>query len=97
VGKSYLEQAKTPEFERGLVRIVWSRLLAKFTPTNAVTVSKYQIALAECKQNKVELPAYYCSRLVAMQNKIIALRTTCLEADIVIQFLLGCLKEYQVS
>jgi hypothetical protein len=86
VGKSYSERAKTPEFERELANNVWSRLVVKYTPTNAVMIAKYRIALAECKQNKAESPADYCSRLVAMQNKIIVLRATCPEANIVTQF-----------
>jgi hypothetical protein len=44
-----------------------------------------------------ESPTDYCARLIAIQNKIHALGATCVEADLVTQFEIGCGKEYRVA
>jgi hypothetical protein len=97
VGKSYLERGKTAAFPRGVARVVWAKLVAKYVPTNTAMIAKLRSALADCKQSKAELPTDYCSRLIAMQNKLTALQADCPEETLVTQFKLGCLKDYHVA
>jgi hypothetical protein len=97
VGKSYLEHGKTAAFPRGVARVVWAKLVAKHVPTNTAMIARLRSALADCKQNKAESPTDYCSRLIAMQNKLTALRATCPDETLVTQFELGCLKDYRVT
>jgi hypothetical protein len=97
VGKSYLERGKTAAFPPGVARVIWAKLVAKHVPTNTAMIAKFRSQLADCKQSKAESPTDYCSRLIAMQNKLTALRATCPEETLVTQFELGCLKDYRVA